>query len=484
MSAKHLFISYSKQDLDFARYLRALLEAQGFPVWMDETRLHPGEDWWDEIVANIDGAAALLVVMSPDGQGSKWVQREILYAEKLRCPVFPILLAGEVWPRLADIQAEDMRAGLRARLSAPFIAQLRAVCGAPAPRSREIGFTIVFHNLIRYRADVAAFKFAQGFHGADQYAAQTLLGAGVDLSLMQPARDAESYFATQGALGAPNALFVGMPRLRQITYEDLRGLGQRTLAALARHAPEAVHLASTIHGPGFGKDETESLLAQFAGYLDAFEAGTLPRALAQITLVELNEGRAERLRKIMDDALRDSANARPMHDDGGEWGYWLRVGGEMASSDAGADAVLATAGKRPRSHVFVAMPASPASDDFFYYGVQTPVHALGLLCERAPTETDPDDPHRDNGPARLAARLEEAAVLIADLGMVDADLLLHLGYAWGRGCPVVLLAHSALDLAALPPALSAHPPVRYSTIRELEIGLRRALGDLRADNRL
>ena len=35
----HIFISYSKQDIAFARYLRALLQAEGFAVWvwMDDT---------------------------------------------------------------------------------------------------------------------------------------------------------------------------------------------------------------------------------------------------------------------------------------------------------------------------------------------------------------------------------------------------------------------------------------------------------------
>ncbi|MCD4687438.1 MAG: toll/interleukin-1 receptor domain-containing protein [Anaerolineae bacterium] len=41
----HIFISYSKKDIDFARHLRGLLNTQGFDVWMDETRLVPAERW-------------------------------------------------------------------------------------------------------------------------------------------------------------------------------------------------------------------------------------------------------------------------------------------------------------------------------------------------------------------------------------------------------------------------------------------------------
>jgi hypothetical protein len=45
----HIFISYSKQNIAFARRLRHLLEAEGFAVWMDETRLVPSERWWPTI---------------------------------------------------------------------------------------------------------------------------------------------------------------------------------------------------------------------------------------------------------------------------------------------------------------------------------------------------------------------------------------------------------------------------------------------------
>ena len=34
----HIFIGYSRQDVDFARYVRALLENQGFYVWMAKAR--------------------------------------------------------------------------------------------------------------------------------------------------------------------------------------------------------------------------------------------------------------------------------------------------------------------------------------------------------------------------------------------------------------------------------------------------------------
>ncbi len=117
----HVFISYSKKDIGFARHLRRLLERQGFGVWMDETELVPSSQWWPEIEHNIETCAAFLVIMSPSARGSRWVEREILYAEDQNKPIFPILLEGKSWPRLADIQYSSMTAGIEAALPAGLI---------------------------------------------------------------------------------------------------------------------------------------------------------------------------------------------------------------------------------------------------------------------------------------------------------------------------------------------------------------------------
>jgi len=129
----HIFISYSKQNIDFARHLRKLLQDQGFSVWMDETQLGASERWWSSIESNIKSASAFIVIMSLEARESDWVEREILVAEdrRYRKPIFPVLLSGEQWSRLANIQFEDMTAGVNAILTAGFVTKLAAV----VPRS-------------------------------------------------------------------------------------------------------------------------------------------------------------------------------------------------------------------------------------------------------------------------------------------------------------------------------------------------------------
>ena len=52
-----------------------------------------------------------MIILSPESKASQWVARELLLAERLRKPIFPILYSGEVWWNLANIQYEDMREG-------------------------------------------------------------------------------------------------------------------------------------------------------------------------------------------------------------------------------------------------------------------------------------------------------------------------------------------------------------------------------------
>src|SRR5262245_42327611 len=140
----HIFISYAKGDIEFARYLRLLLQKAGFHVWIDERGIEPSDDWWETIERNILACAALVVVMSPRAQDSRWVKRELLLAEDQQKPLFPVLLEGKVWSRLADIQAIDMSAGLRAPLPETFTTRLRAVI--PSEQPTGIEFTIVEAN--------------------------------------------------------------------------------------------------------------------------------------------------------------------------------------------------------------------------------------------------------------------------------------------------------------------------------------------------
>lgn len=106
----HIFISYSRKDQTYARKLADSLLDNGFDVWFDE-RIEYGENWENAIFRAIDACAAFVVIMTPESFASTWVQRECAYADKRGKPVYPLLLAGEEFPRYVLTQFVDVQTG-------------------------------------------------------------------------------------------------------------------------------------------------------------------------------------------------------------------------------------------------------------------------------------------------------------------------------------------------------------------------------------
>jgi hypothetical protein len=463
----HIFISYSKQNIDFMRYLRTLLEAEGFIVWVDEERLAPSARWWKAIEENITTCGAVIVIMSPEASESDWVEREILLAEKEKRPIFPVLLAGEAWSRLANIQYADMRAGLRAKLPPALLDGLRSHVTArkPAAATPHITFHIEFNDILRVAADVALFNYAQYFFGADSAAAEALAEKDILPEKLECKPGEYRLVQTNGAMAAARALFIGMPLLRDITYADIRGFAARALDILAAEAPDTRHIVMTIHGPGFSRDEREALLAQFAGLRDAMQAGTLPRGLERITIVELSMTRMKRLRQAMEDVL-DAADYAERLAEG--WGYRLAL--QSAGMPVEPQAIESAGAAEAKPYAFVVLPPNADLDDVFYYGIQTPIHALGLLCERIEPGAVLDD-----WLEQVCSRIDSAAVVVAELSAPDPAVYLQLGYARGKGRPVVLLMQDGHSPHA---ALAKEPLLSYRRIKDLETSLLATLSGL------
>ncbi|MBT3336968.1 MAG: toll/interleukin-1 receptor domain-containing protein [Anaerolineae bacterium] len=106
----HIFISYSHKDKKYVEKLEKKLIDEGFDVWIDH-RIDYGDKWPEEIEKAIDICDAYVVVMSKNAAESQWVGRERIHAEKRRKPFFPLLLKGENWFSLGDIQYVDVKAG-------------------------------------------------------------------------------------------------------------------------------------------------------------------------------------------------------------------------------------------------------------------------------------------------------------------------------------------------------------------------------------
>jgi hypothetical protein len=326
--------------------------------------------------------------------------------------------------------------------------------------SNTIRLDIVEGNILDFKADLLAFKYAAGFHGADLRLAMFLNERGLlNEKAYRVARGQYDLIDTQRSdLPANWVMFVGTGPLRQIGYDEIEQLAIDVLRVSAEATPFVRSIAMTCHGPGFGLDETTSINAQVRGYVKALQAGKYPPGLQRITVVEHNAKRAARLVQAinasdisatlvrsMDPAVFTVTLPQAPQPDRDEEPALKRETSMSATSGA-IDAtslagLVADQAMYAKPHAFVAMPFHQGMDDVFFYGIQQPVHRLGLLCERADFDQFTGDVM-----SYVRERIEKAAVIIADLTGANANVYLEVGYAWGKERPTVLLVNDEKDL--------------------------------------
>ena len=105
-----IFISYSRKDQAYVNKLVEALRKQELPWWLDN-KIDYGDQWTREIKENIKKCQVFLLVMSPNSEESDWVQRELTFAQHLKKPIFPLLLDGEIWFQVINIQIIDVKGG-------------------------------------------------------------------------------------------------------------------------------------------------------------------------------------------------------------------------------------------------------------------------------------------------------------------------------------------------------------------------------------
>src|SRR5437588_12380480 len=92
-------------------------------------------------------------------------------------------------------------------------------------------------DIVSSKADVVALKYAQSFYGADAHIADALQSVGVSSDSLKPAIGDYRYVPSKGVITAPFVLFMGVPRLRQFSYPEIRAFAAQVLHILADVAP-------------------------------------------------------------------------------------------------------------------------------------------------------------------------------------------------------------------------------------------------------
>src|SRR4051794_26511760 len=153
MAAMRLFVSYSRSDAQFVERLTAALEADGHDVWVDTEDIAGSQQWRASIVAGVQRADAVLLVMSPRSMTSPNVEREVTVAAEESRRIVPLVLepaemTGSILFELAGTQQvlfagrdfaiamEELRAELR-KLSADPVSPYESTASLPPTPPRD-----------------------------------------------------------------------------------------------------------------------------------------------------------------------------------------------------------------------------------------------------------------------------------------------------------------------------------------------------------
>jgi len=128
---RRVFVSYSRNNLDTVTQLIQDLQAVGIDTWYDQT-LTGGQNWWDNILANIRECEIFIFALSPKSWESEACRSELSYVSQLGKTILPVLVADGInlnlLPRpLHEIQITDYR---RRDKEAAF-ALVKAINSAP-----------------------------------------------------------------------------------------------------------------------------------------------------------------------------------------------------------------------------------------------------------------------------------------------------------------------------------------------------------------
>lgn len=131
-----VFISYAKEDYEYAHRITRTLQKAGLNVWIDDKKIQPGADWLETIFNAIDSCGAFILIMTPAARESKWVKREYVYAsDERKKPIFPILREGSVFPYCLERQYFDAKQG-EGLPDKRFVDQIKKAIGS-SPNTTE-----------------------------------------------------------------------------------------------------------------------------------------------------------------------------------------------------------------------------------------------------------------------------------------------------------------------------------------------------------
>jgi hypothetical protein len=123
MNENNVFISYAREDKQWAEWLGERLVKHGFRIWTDATSVPIGESFIAELNRTIEKSDVVSALLSPNYFQSTWCQQETAAAAASKVPIIPVLVEPcEVqgflryynWADLTSDQDSGVRAVIQA----------------------------------------------------------------------------------------------------------------------------------------------------------------------------------------------------------------------------------------------------------------------------------------------------------------------------------------------------------------------------------
>jgi len=329
---------------------------------------------------------------------------------------------------------------------------------------KKVEISVANNDVISFDADVLVLKYAQAHFGLDRILSQKLTRLGIDENLFSPEPGISSYFYSRGGINPKNILVVGVSNLYDFGYRDIRVFARTALEALTDNEKNSSieHICFTLHGAEYGLDEIEAFESEIAGLIDGITAGRIPKSIQKISIVEIDNRRATRLKNVLRELI-------PLGYIETNLKSYLEAS-EEAVSERFRSAGYSSANK---PHMFVAMPFCDEMEDIYEYGIQNAIRKAGFLCERADLSAFTGDVMD-----WVRKRIRSASLVVADLTTANPNVYLEVGYAWGVGVKTVLLVQEAHQLKF---DVRGQRTIVYKRIKDLEEKLHKELVEVRVN---
>jgi len=325
-------------------------------------------------------------------------------------------------------------------------------------------FSVQLGDVLDVPSDLLLLKHAQHFFGADEAVARQLVSE--RLCSEADLRVKPGNFViidTQEAIAPKRVMFLGTPPLHDFTYDEMREFAQKAIEKLASLDLRINTLTTTVHGTGYGLDGGESLQQLVKGFDEGLKKWKqVP--VEKIIFVTLGK-RAKRMLTVALDPMSTvvgsgkqmlttalSRVATVVNS-----GYRKRIKRSSVQPEEETDEFSTAAMLKQdqpqksldretitpaeKKRVFVAMPFSEDFQNVYEFGIYPAVRNCGLICERV------DETHFTGDILkRIRKGIESASLVIADLTEGRPNVYLEVGYAWGKGIPVIIVAKKGENL--------------------------------------